>query len=167
MSGWGEVFLIIGRRPGMMVASLQKKTVLVVDDEMDMRIFLSRLLESGGYQTITASNGVDGLKKVARERPDVIVLDVMINSEGGLDMFDDLKLDEQYKTIPVILLSTIDQKTLFQLRTIASPSKPLFAGRPDGFLIKPPEADDLINLLDSLIEPKQKEFGRTTRREET
>jgi CheY-like chemotaxis protein len=127
----------------------QKTKVLVVDDELEMRVFLSRLLETAGYQPILAHNGLEGLKKAVREQPDLIILDVIIDRQGCLEMFDDLKVDDALNKIPVVMLSTIDEKTLFHLRP------PPMAGlatdcRPEGFLIKPPEAEDLLGLLQTL-----------------
>lgn len=127
----------------------QKTKVLVVDDELEMRVFLSRVLETAGYHPILAHNGLEGLKKAVREQPDLIILDVMVDRQGGLEMFDDLKVDDALNKIPVVLLSTIDEKTLFHLHP---PLMPGLANecRPEGFLIKPPEAEELLGLLRSL-----------------
>ena len=130
-------------------ASLRKR-VLVVDDEPDERIFLTRLLEGGGYESILASDASEGLKKAVQERPDFIVLAVMFDHHGNLLMFDDLKLDETLKHIPVVLLSSIEQKTLHQLRSLPGVSRGGFLARPEGFLAKPPEADELLGVLKAL-----------------
>ena len=126
------------------------KKVLVVDDESDERIFLSRLLELGGYEPVLASCAQEGLEKAEQERPDFIVLAVMFDQRGNLILLDDLKLNETLKHIPVVLLSSIDQKTLFQLRSLPGGSKGGYQVRPDGFLTKPPEADELLGILKAL-----------------
>jgi len=126
------------------------KKVLVVDDEPDERIFLSRLLELGGYEPVLAADAAEGLEKAMRERPDFIVLAVMFDQHGSLMMFDDLKLNSRLKHIPVVLLSSIDQKTLYQLRAFPGFSRGGFLTKPEGFLDKPPEAEELLGVLKAL-----------------
>jgi CheY-like chemotaxis protein len=129
-----------------------RKKVLVVDDEPDERILLCRLLELGGYESVLASSADEGLKMAVRERPDLIVLAVMFDHHGDLLLFDDLKLDASLKHIPVVLLSSIDKKTLFQLRALPGAPRGGFLLRPEGFLAKPPEADELLGLLNTLTQ---------------
>ncbi len=144
-------------------AALGKK-VLVVDDEPDEQILLSRLLELGGYESVLASNATEGLEKATRERPDLIVLAVMFDHHGNLLMFDELKLDATLKHIPVVLLSSIDKKTLYQLRALPGVSRSGFPPRPEGFLGKPPEADELLGLLKSLTQSRAGTHPRPLRR---
>jgi len=136
-----------------MQPTVPRKIVLVVDDEMDMHIFLSRLLELGGYDSVLAGTADDGLEKAEQERPDVIILAVLFDQKGVLQMLDDLKMDERFRHIPVILLSTIDKKTLFQLRALPGATQGIFQPRPEGLLSKPPEADEFPGFLRSLTQP--------------
>ena len=129
-----------------------RKKVLVVDDEPEERIFLSRLLELGGYEPLLASTATEGLTRAMWERPDLIVLAVMFDQRGNLQLFDDLKLDAKLKHIPVVLLSSIDKKTLYQLRALPGASRTGCLSRPEGFLAKPPEADELLGLLGTLTQ---------------
>jgi len=129
-----------------------RKKVLVVDDEPEERIFLSRLLELGGYEPVLASTATEGLSKARWERPDFIVLAVMFDRKGNLQLFDDLKLDAGLKHIPVVLLSSIDKKMLYQLMALPGASRTGCLSRPEGFLVKPPEADDLLGLLRTLTQ---------------
>ncbi len=133
-----------------MCAIAPGKKVLVVDDELDERIFLSRLLELGGYQVILAADANEGLETAMRECPDFIVLAVMFDQNGSLMLFDDLKLNSKLKHIPVVLLSSIDQKTLYQLRAFPGFSRGGFLTKPEGFLDKPPEAEELLGILKDL-----------------
>lgn len=138
-----------------MTAAAGKK-VLIVDSEMDMRIFLARLLEAGGYSIIMAADGEEGMEKASREKPDLIVLDVMMTPQGGLELFDDLKLNENLKNIPVVLLSTLDERTLHHLRVLPVAARDWSIQRPDGILPKPPEAEELLEMLRNLAEPAAK-----------
>ena len=78
------------------------------------------------------------MAKIKKENPDIIVLNAKLDARGSLEMFDDLKTDQALSNIPVILLSSIDEKTLCHLRRPCetTPGRPI---RPDGFLEKPPE----------------------------
>ncbi len=128
-----------------------KKTVLIVEDELDMRIFISTLLETSGYRPIMTRDGREGIIKAREIHPDLIILDVMMPGEGGVKMYRHLKTDESLMDIPVILLSGVAQKTfshyLKMLNTRIEASIP----EPAAYMEKPPEAEDLIKLTERLI----------------
>ena len=128
-----------------------KKTVLIVEDEMDMRIFISTLLETSGYRPVMTRDGGEGLVKAREVYPDLIILDVMMPGEGGVQMYRQLKTDEKLMNIPVILLSGVAKKTfahyLKMLNTRLEGSIP----EPCAYLEKPPEAEDLLKLTERLI----------------
>jgi DNA-binding response OmpR family regulator len=89
-----------------------KKTVLIVEDELDMRIFISTLLETSGYRPVTTKNGKEGLLKARDIGPYLIILDVMMPGEGGVQMYRQLKSDSSLMDIPVIMLSKKKKKNL-------------------------------------------------------
>jgi len=57
---------------------MKKKTILIVEDELDMRIFISTLLETSGYRPVMTRDGNEGLRKAKNASPDLIILDVMM-----------------------------------------------------------------------------------------
>ena len=61
-----------------------QKKVLIVDDEIDMRMFLTTLMETNGYSTVRARDGAEGLEAALTHRPDLIILDIMMPKEGGV-----------------------------------------------------------------------------------
>ncbi|MFC1858369.1 response regulator [Thermodesulfobacteriota bacterium] len=65
-------------------------------------IFLRTLLDTGGFQSIGAENGAEGLKMAREETPALIILDIMMPQEGGVQMFCKLKQDETLKNIPAM-----------------------------------------------------------------
>ncbi|MFO8173046.1 MAG: response regulator, partial [Longimicrobiales bacterium] len=67
------------------------KRVLVVDDDENTRRFLSVALEANGYEAVTAEDGDDGLRKVQEEKPDLILLDVMMPKKTGFVLFKQLR----------------------------------------------------------------------------
>ena len=81
------------------------KRILLVDDEEDILRVMVHLLESRGYEVISAADGLDGLEKAKHGNPDLIILDVMLPKMDGYKVCKMLKLNEEYKKIPVILLT--------------------------------------------------------------
>lgn len=85
-----------------------KAKILVVDDDPDFVEVTRKVLEKHGYEVITATNGEEGLAKTRQERPDLILLDVMMsNVWDGVHMSDQLAEDPYLKKIPVIMVSSI------------------------------------------------------------
>lgn len=82
--------------------------ILVVDDDPDFVEVTRTVLESEGYEVITASNGEEALKKTREEYPDLILLDVMMSTVwDGVHVSDQLAEDAQLRRIPVIMVSSI------------------------------------------------------------
>lgn len=81
------------------------KKILVVDDDENFLRFISFNLREAGYETITASNGVDGFNKAVNENPDIILLDIMMPFEDGYSTLVKLKKSHKTKTIPVIMIT--------------------------------------------------------------
>ena len=97
---------------------MKKTKILVIDDELDMRTFLSTLFETSGYKPLVAADGVEGLQKAREAKPEIMILDVMMPKEGGVQLYRDLKSDPATKHIPVIMLSGIAKKTFFHSQNL-------------------------------------------------
>ena len=134
-----------------MISEKVNKKVLVVDDEPDMRIFVSNLLDSDGFVPITAKDRTEGFKKAITENPAVIILDMMMPGESGIQMYRDLKREKKLKHVPVIMLFTIDRETFCKLYIVRGSPLNKVTLKPDTFLEKPLEVKDLINLVRTLI----------------
>ncbi len=85
----------------------EKKRILVVDDEPDFASIVKANLEKEGFEVDVAYNGVEGLEKVEANPPDVIVLDVMMPEKDGYKMCKEVKADERFADIPVIMLTAV------------------------------------------------------------
>lgn len=83
------------------------KQVLVVDDDRNTVKYLSAVLNEHGYEPVPAYDGNEGLRKVEQAKPELIVLDVMMPKKSGLVLFKQLKRDERYKDIPILMLTGI------------------------------------------------------------
>ncbi|MFL5737554.1 MAG: PleD family two-component system response regulator [Actinomycetota bacterium] len=111
---------------------------LVVDDDPDVRLVCRVALTSFGHEVLTARDGEEGLETALRERPDMIILDVMMPRKDGLALLRDLRADESAKEIPVVLLSALAAST-DQLRG--------YEAGADGYLTKPFSPDDLNSAI--------------------
>ncbi len=83
------------------------KKVLVVDDDVSTVKFLSAALEENGYTPISADNGRDGLEMIKAQNPDLVLLDVMMPKKTGFVLIKQLRMDEKYKDLPVIMLTGV------------------------------------------------------------
>jgi CheY-like chemotaxis protein len=133
---------------------MDKPRVLIVDDEIEMRIFLSALFETNGYRPETSRDGRTGLQKAGEILPDLIILDVMMPGEGGVAMYQGLKRDERLRGIPVLVLSAVAAKTFGHYLKMINTQVPGGIPDPDVYLEKPPEAAVLLDLARQLIKKK-------------
>jgi len=134
---------------------MAKKRILVVGDELDMRIFVCTLLGTCGYQSLVASDGEEGIKKARELKPELIILDVMLPKEGGIQMYRQLKTDDQLRNIPVIMLSGISKKTFFHSQNVLNSYMGQRLPEPEAYIEKPPESEELIQLAESLLAGKR------------
>ena len=82
------------------------KRILLVEDAATMRMVESMTLRGAGYEVLTASNGEEGVAKAAVERPDLILMDVVMPKMNGLDACKKIRETESTKNIPIIMLTT-------------------------------------------------------------
>ncbi|MGM3308329.1 response regulator [Anabaena sp. WFMT] len=92
------------------VQNENRKTILVVDDDLNIRELLRQQLENEGYNVREAKDGVDAIHQIKTSRPDLILLDVMMPQINGFDVAAVLKNDPQTADIPIIMLSIIEDK---------------------------------------------------------
>ena len=85
----------------------EKKRILIVDDEPDFADIVKGNLEKEGFETEIAYNGIEAMEKVGANPPDAIVLDVMMPEKDGYEVCADLKKDERYSDIPIVMLTAV------------------------------------------------------------
>ena len=130
---------------------MSKKKILIVDDELDMRIFLSTLLETSGYEPVTTRDGMDGVSKARAGKPELILLDVMMPGEGGVQMYRNLKTDPELALIPVVMLSAVEKKSFYHYLNMLNSSLPNPIPQPAAYLEKPVNPDQLLMVLKSIL----------------
>jgi CheY-like chemotaxis protein len=101
------------------------KKILVVDDEADVRTYLTTVLKTHGYQTITAADGREALEIARRETPDLIVLDLQMPDQTGTDFYRRLLKQKEIKETPVIIVSGIPGRHLAVKEPVAVFDKPI------------------------------------------
>jgi len=117
--------------------------ILVVDDDPNIRELLSQEFTEAGYAVSLAANGREAIAAVRRERPDLVVLDVMMPEMNGFDVAAVLKNDPQTMDIPIVILSIVqDRDRGFRLGV-------------DRYLTKPIDTDLLFREVDTLIEQQK------------
>jgi two-component system phosphate regulon response regulator PhoB len=127
------------------------KKVLVVDDELDMRTFITTLLETSGFKPIAAKDGMEGLEAARSKKPAVIIMDVMMPNLSGISMYRDLKNDPELKDIPVIMLSALSKKTFFHSQKVLDEYKAEKIPEPAGYIEKPAEPDELLEAIQNCL----------------
>ena len=127
------------------------KKILVVDDELDMRIFVSTLLETSGYKPLTAVDGKEGMVVARSKKPSVVILDVMMPNESGIGMYRELKNDPDLKDVPVIMLSALSKKTFFHSQKVLDEYKGEKIPKPAAYIEKPPEPDELLEAIQNCL----------------
>jgi two-component system phosphate regulon response regulator PhoB len=130
---------------------MAKKRVLVVDDELDMRTFVATLLETSGFKPIVAEDGIQGLEMARRDKPSLIILDIMMPKESGITMYRSLKSDPALKDIPVIMLSALAKKTFLHSQSVLDAYKGEKIPEPAAYIEKPPEPDELLEAIENSL----------------
>ncbi len=126
-------------------------TILIVDDAMDMRVFVSAVFKTNGYRTETCRDGSAGLAKALEITPDLIILDVMMPGTGGALMYKDLKTDRRLQHIPVLMLSAVGQRSFKHYLKMLNIKLAEPLPDPDAYLEKPPDAQHLLDTAVRLI----------------
>lgn len=88
----------------------RRQKILLIDDDPDFVEATRIVLESKGYQVSAAYNGKEGLEKVRGERPDLVILDIIMPHQDGFRVCEEIKADPQLAKIPVIILTSLSEK---------------------------------------------------------
>ena len=126
----------------------EQKLVLVVDDDPDLVEAISMKLESKDYRVSKAYDGIEAWDKIQEERPDLIILDVMMPRKNGYELCRELKKDDKYKDIIVVLLTAVAE-------AVSTTNYTHFDGKnslADDFISKPIDLDRLMEIVAENLE---------------
>lgn len=127
-----------------------KPRILIIDDEPDIVRTLQDRLEMNGYSVITATNGTEGLEKAVSEKPDIILLDVIMPEMDGLEMLEALRKHPEGKNVAVVMLTARSQP-----QDIARAK----ASGIDDYIVKPFDLSSLLEKIETVLE-NQKAVAR-------
>jgi len=118
-----------------------KKILIIEDDEQQIE-FLKMRLDGHPYEVITAKDGDEGLTMATDESPNLVILDLMMPTINGLTICRVVKENEEYKNMPVIVITAriTDMDTMFDGKI-----------KPDAYLTKPLDAEVLIKTIEKLL----------------
>ena len=126
--------------------------ILVVDDEQDMRIFVSTVVETLGFEPMVAKDGVDALEKARLNPPALVILDVMMPKiDDGIQTYRQFRTNPGLAPIPIIMLSAIAKKTFLHSIKMLSPQQGPQLPEPEAYMEKPPDANELSQLIAELL----------------
>ena len=121
----------------------EKKKILLIDDDPDFVEAVKVIVENGGYDVTVAYDGEEGLEAVAAEKPDLIVLDVMMPVMNGHECCARLKADPATAKIPVILLTAVADRVTTSTYT----HRDMLESEAEDYMPKPVEPKELLNLI--------------------
>ena len=123
------------------------KKVLVVDDDQDVRSFVVTVLEENQYTPLVAQDGVEGLEKIEKEMPDLVILDVLMPRGSGIRLYRKLKTDEKLSRIPIIMFTGIALRSFLKSQKVLDEFGGQEVPKPDIYLEKPVEPDELVEAI--------------------
>ena len=128
-------------------------TILIIDDDPDFVDATRMVLEKEGYAVISSPGGKDGIQKAMDQKPDLIILDVMMPGEGGPQTYCSLKADRQLADTPVIMLSGVKKDLFLHYLKMLNAGTGGRISRPAAYFEKPVKHADLIAAIHAVLEP--------------
>ncbi len=121
------------------------KKILIIEDDPSALRFVGYALEQEGYQVLTATNGLAGIRKVQNEEPDLIVLDIMLPGIDGFEICHRLRAEPQTAQLPILMLSAkaqeVDKATALKVGA-------------DDYISKPWCRSELVTKIATMLEQK-------------
>ncbi len=140
---------IYGHQPRKKESTLKK--ILIVDDEEDIRQYLTALLKDNGYEPLTANDGAEAAELVRSVNPALVTLDITMPNKSGVRFYREMKEDGELKNIPIIIITGVtgwgsnpdDFRKFISSRKQVPP--------PEGFMPKPIDKDALIKMVADIV----------------
>jgi DNA-binding response OmpR family regulator len=117
--------------------------ILIIEDEFDILRVLQKRLSNAGFEIITSADAYQGVEKAHKERPDLIILDLMIPAGGGLSVLRNIKASDHTKLTPVLVLTGMENEKYRQ---------DIIDEGVQGYLQKPYNLQELLNEIKRILE---------------
>ena len=126
---------------------MEKKLILITDDDPDVREFLKLILETGPYELTFAAHGEEALEKIREKVPDLLVLDLLMPNKDGFEVIKELKENPQFSNVPILILTSVKKQASerrYELETG-------LALDIDDYVEKPVNPKDLIHRVEKIL----------------
>jgi len=129
----------------------KKKRILVIDDEPHVVTYIKTLLEDNGYETVTASDGAEGLEMARMHKPDLVCLDITMPETTGIRFYRELKEDTSLSGTPVVVVTAVSYygKDPEPFKRFLSTRKQV--PPPEGFIPKPIDQKLLVDTIGEIL----------------
>jgi DNA-binding response OmpR family regulator len=135
-----------------MVSGNLNKTVLIMEDELDMRFYLSSMVKSLGFEATIAPNGDKGMDYLKKALPNLIILDVMMPEKGGALVYQELKLSDQYEKVPLIVFSGVNRQSFEHYVKMLNVNLKKKIPLPEYYIEKTADPDYLMKVIKTAIQ---------------
>lgn len=131
---------------------MENTKILIVDDDADFVAIVRTILQAKQYDVISASDPTEGMEKIKSEKPDLLLLDVMMATwSDGFEMARELKKNPEHKDMPILMISGVEEKTGIGFKSSAGDPEWMPV---DGFLDKPVDPQVLLSEVEQILSKK-------------
>ena len=135
-----------------MISRARKIRILVIEADPDVRLFLSNLLNANAYDSVGVGSVQGARMMVSQMNPDMIIMDAMMENEAGIELFVEFKCQDCFREKPVLMLATLDWRTLTLLQKMKDTAVGRRIPEPEAYLKKPLEAEEVLQLVSRLTQ---------------
>jgi len=133
----------------------EKKTILIIDDEMDIRFYLKTLVESMGHRPVLTKNGKEGLRILINEKPDLVILDVMMPEKGGALVYKEIMFSHTLRSLPLMIFSGVDRESFIHYLKILNATLEHEIPFPKYYITKTADPEYLKTVICELLNSKK------------
>jgi twitching motility two-component system response regulator PilH len=128
-----------------------EKKILIVEDEDDVIEFVSTVLRENGFSTVIARNGEEALEIIKEDRPDLVIMDILMPKQSGIRMYRKLKTTEALKQIPVVIYSGIARRTYLRTQAAREEIEGETVPEPEAYVEKPAKPEYLADIVKKVL----------------
>ena len=128
-----------------------EKRILIVDDEDEVREFVSTVLEENSYVPVIAINGEEAMDMIRQNRPDLVILDILMPKQSGIRMYRELKTNDSFKDIPVVIYSGVAKRTFLRTQAARTEMGGESVPDPEAYIEKPAKPEYVAEVVRKIL----------------